>query len=386
LPLQWPAAQAAPAGVVNAGRVVWKSKDIGGINGKAELVQNGLHMSLVHASKLLPGMNVHIRTDVGTSESALFVSVPTYAPPAPIDLAAFFPAAAGVTVDGRFEARVHAMLRNGSLSGEARLEVEQGTLRQAQRHMTLEDISGKLHITDLASLRSAPGQHLKVGRLTIGNIEASDMAVDYQIEPEHTLFIEKAVVAWCQGTVQTAAVRLTPDLRDVAATLHCDRLNLAMLLEQLGAARGSGEGSVNGRIPLRRQNGHLTFENGFLYSTPGRTGTIELQETQFLLEGLPPGSPQHIQLDIATEALKDYSYNWARLSVESRDDRLLLSLELDGKPNQLLPFAYHPQTGRFERVGGQGQAEFKGIGFTLNFNTPLNEILNYKDLMTPGRK
>ncbi|RJQ78096.1 MAG: hypothetical protein C4519_12480 [Desulfobacteraceae bacterium] len=381
LPLQWPVPENGPAGTLNAGAIRWNSKNIGTLKGRVALRPGGLHMDLDHVSKLFTGLNVHIQAAVGTSETTLSLSVPPWAPSVPVDLAQFFPAAAGVTVGGRIEATGLITLSGATILGGGRIHLEQGLVRQSQRQLAIEGIACDLLIDDLTNLRSAAGQRLSVDRLTMGKITANDMAIDFQLEPDRTLFIEKAVLAWCGGTVQTAAVRLKPGLSDVAATLHCDRLNLAMLLEQLGAARGSGEGSVNGGIPLRWQRGRLSFDNGFLYSTPGRTGTIQLQDTQFLLAGLPPGSPQHIQMDIATEALKDYSYNWAVLTLQSQAERLLVSLQLDGKPNRLLPFAYHPQTGRFERIEGQGQAEFKGIGLTLNFNTPLNEILHYKDFI-----
>jgi hypothetical protein len=383
LPLQWPAASDGPEGTVNAAAVVWKSRNIGDIKGKTALKTDGLHMDIDHASQLLPGLNVLVQTDIGVSETTVSVSVPSYAPAAAVDLSRIFPAAAGMIVNGRIQAHARIALRDGSLAGEARMDLEKGAVHQPQRQLAVEGIALKLHIQDLSTLRSGPAQRLSIARMTMGKITAGDLEIDLQIEPDYTLFIEKATLAWCLGTVQAAAVRLKPDLSNIAVTLHCDRLNLAMLLEQLGAARGSGEGSVNGTIPLHWQKGLLSFEKGFLYSTPGQTGSIQLHDTGFLLAGLPPGSPQHIQLDIATEALKDYSYTWAKLTLESQRERLLLSLDLDGKPNRLLPFAYQPQTGRFERIAGEGQAEFKGIGFTLNFNTPLNEILNYKDFMKP---
>jgi hypothetical protein len=155
------------------------------------------------------------------------------------------------------------------------------------------------------------------------------------------------------------------------------------VLEQLGGAEASGDGAVNGRIPVRWQNGRLRFDDGFLYSTPSQAGTIKLRGMDLPLEGLAPGSPQRTQLDIATEALKDYSYEWAKLNLTSQNGDLLLRLELDGRPNRLLPFAYDPQTGSFQRYAGEGQAEFKGIRIDLNFRTPLDRILDYKTLWTP---
>ena len=86
-------------------------------------------------------------------------------------------------------------------------------------------------------------------------------------------------------------------------------------------------------------------------------------------------------MDIATEALKDYTYRWAKLSVQSQKDILLLKLQLDGKPNRLLPFAYDQRLGKFQRTTDKGQAEFKGISIDLNFKSPLNEIIHYKEFL-----
>ena len=201
------------------------------------------------------------------------------------------------------------------------------------------------------------------------------------MEDRRTLFVEKAGLQWCRGRINAAAIRIIPGKEDYDVTLFCDRLNLAMVLEQLGAADAGGEGTVNGRIPVRWVDGRLSFDNGFLYSTPGQPGQIQLKGTGALLAGVPPDSPQHTQLDIATEALKDYTYQWAKLNVQSDKDVLLLKLQLDGKPNRLLPFAYDQQLGRFIRIAGEGQAEFKGINIDLNFKSPLNEIIHYKELL-----
>jgi hypothetical protein len=230
-------------------------------------------------------------------------------------------------------------------------------------------------------MQSAPQQRLRVSRVTLGKLEAKNLKVDFRVEPPGTLFFEKVQIDWCQGKINAAAIRIIPGRDEYESILFCDRLNLSMVLKQLGAAEAQGDGTVNGRIPILWTNGRLSFDNGFLYSSPGQTGAIRLSGTQALLSGLPPDSPQHVQLDIATEALKDYTYKWAKLSVQTEDDTLLLKLQFDGKPNRLLPFAYDGQSGRFKRVAGQGLADFKGLSIDLNLRSPLNDILNYKALL-----
>lgn len=313
--------------------------------------------------------------------ATLEANVPGYHLAEAIDLGRFKPAAAGLMASGQVEAVARAVFDKGRLDGEARFQLKQGRLHQPGRNLLLEGVDMTLQIDQISPIQSAPQQKLQVGRLAFGNLMAQNLIVDYQIEPPGVLFVEKAQVDWSEGKINTAAIRIDPDVDEYDVILFCDRLNLAMVLEQLGAAQADGAGTVNGRIPIHWDHGHLSFDNGFLYSSPGQTGAIQLTGTEVLLSGLPPGTPQHAQLDIATEALKDYTYKWAKLMVQTEDDLLLLKLQFDGKPNRLLPFAYDQQMGQFKRVAGQGQADFKGISIDLNLRSPLNEIMNYKELL-----
>lgn len=386
LPLQWPAADAPSAGELGVAQIVWESKQVGGLKGQIGIRGQSAWTRLQHRSKLFPGLIVHMEAEAGAWGARATVDIPSYETAGTIDLGRIVAGADGYTAAGRVQARVSLETDGAAIRSEGRMEIDQGVIRQSRNQLVVEGIACDLKLVDLMTLRSAPRQQLRVAAMTVGNLSAKALQVDFQLEPETTLFIERADLQWCLGKVQAQALRLKPDLGDLDVTLYCDRLNLAMLLSQLGAARGSGDGEVNGRIPISWHAGHLSFDNGFLYSTPGQTGTIQLEGTEILLDGLPPGSPQRIQLDIATEALRDYSYNWAKLKIDSQQDILLLRLQLDGKPNQLLPFAYDPQSGNFLRIEGKGEAEFKGISIDLNFRTPLQEILHYRELAAPVKK
>ncbi len=383
LPVRYPPGPRPPTGEVRIDQILWRSRNLGSARGKVGLGSSGLWAELRHASKLFPGINVQMRSELDSEGAHLNLAIPATPPAAAMDLGRILPAAEGFRFLGRFEAHAQVRAKGNTIQSKGRIRIDRGALRHEARQLSLEGIACDFRLENLIPLRSEPRQQLHVADLALGKLAARELNVDFQLEPQGTLFIEKAGMQWCQGTMQTQAFRLVPGRDEVEATIYCDRLNLAMLLEQLGAAQGSGEGAVNGRIPLLWKDGMLRFDNGFLYSTPGQTGTIRLSGTETLLKGLAPGSPQHTQLDIASEALKDYSYNWAKVDLRSEEDLLLVSLKLDGKPNRLLPFAYDPQSGAFKRFSGQGQAEFQGINIDLNFKTPLREILHYRQLMAP---
>ncbi len=381
LPLQWPPAPKSDPGRLNLGGIQLRGHGLGGLAGTLRQEGRALRMNLTHRSKLFQGLVVLINGLLEADGLHAEVRLPAYQPGQAVDLGRFAPALAGLRADGRIEARGVVDAAGGRTRGKAYLKIDQGSLTQDERLLKLDGIGMALQIDDLETLKSAPRQRLRVANLQLGELRAANLQVDFQLEDRKTLFLEKTGLQWCQGRINAGAIRIIQGKDDYDVTLFCDRLNLAMVLEQLGAAEAGGQGSVNGRIPLRWVDGRLSFDNGFLYSTPGQTGLIQLKGTEALVAGLPPGSPQQTQLDIATEALKDYTYQWAKLSVRSEKDILLLKLQLDGKPNKLLPFAYNQQLGRFERVAGKGQAEFKGISIDLNFKSPLNEIIHYREFL-----
>jgi hypothetical protein len=383
LPLAWPAASAMEPGRLAAAAIRWKGHSMGGLGGILGQTAAGLEMDLRHTSALIPGMNAMVKGRLGPAGGGIELHLPPHEMASDLDLGRLVPAAAGILGRARISAYAELSLGGHGPKGFGRLKVSGGRIHQEAHNLLLEEIDLAVRWDDLFKFKSAPQQRLQVARLALGELKAQQLAVDFQIESPQTLFIEKAGLMWCQGQINTSALRIDSTQADYDLVLYCDRLNLADLLEQLGAAQASGQGSVNGRIPIRFQNDRLSFDNGFLYSTPGQSGTIRLSGTGALVKGLPPGSPQHTQLEIATEALKDYSYQWAKLQLKSEAEILLLKLQLDGKPNRLLPFAYNQALGRFERVAGAGQAEFKGISIDLNFRSPLNEIIRYKNLLNP---
>jgi|GEM_PF-1556275 len=379
LPLKWPST-AAEAGRIDIEAMQWANHRLGGIKGTLQQHPQGLDMVLRHTSKLFPGLNVFINGTLKTDGAQITAEVPNHRLAREIDLGRFNPSAAGLLASGELKASGTLHLDRAGAQAAARFTLNKGRLRQETQKLLLDGIAMEVQFDDILNAKSAPRQRLHVDRLALGNLAAEQLGVDFQIENRQTLFIEKAGINWCQGKIYTAALRIIPDKDDYDVTLYCDRLNLAMVLEQLGAAQADGEGTVNGRIPIRWTSGHLSFDNGFLYSSPGQTGAIQITGTETMLAGLAPGTPQHTQLDIATEALKDYTYKWAKLNVQSEDNMLLLKLQFDGKPNRLLPFAYDQSLGQFKRIEGKGQADFQGIAIDLNLRSPINDLINYKEL------
>jgi hypothetical protein len=248
--------------------------------------------------------------------------------------------------------------------------------------LALEGIRMSLNFPELPKIRSAPGQQIDFASISLGDFVLQKGRIEFQIESIRSVLIEKMHFLWCGGNVETQSIRLVPDTDDYHITFYCDRLNLAQVLEQFGAASAEGQGSVNGRIPLQYSKGQIHFDDGFLFSTPGEGGKIHLTGTDILTAGIPPGTPQYVQMELAKEALKDYDYSWAKLNITSQGEELLLQMQMDGKPANTLPFVYSKDIGGFMKVEANAKgSKFQGIRLDVNFRLPLNKLMQYKGLI-----
>jgi hypothetical protein len=387
LPLQWPAMNHAQSGGFSIGRLQFQNLNLGSIRGKIRQTSQGIAFQGRHLSRLVPKLIVKFGGDsriFGTQNPATNVKFQLAPERAAIDVDVqkLFAGTVGVFLSGNLSMDGNLVIENSTLQGSFNSKFSEGVLRIPDQKVSIEGISMAISMPDLPNFRSAPQQQIFIDKVAAGGIEFSNTKMDFQIESLRSLFIEKAHFKWSEGNVDFYALRLSPEIEDYRLILYCDRLNMAKVLEQFGAATAVGEGKVSGRIPVRYHNKRISFDDGFLFSTPGETGKIRLTDTDILTAGFAPGTPQYVQIELAREALKDYDVSWAKLNINSEGEDLLLRMQLDGKPAKILPFVYKKDLGGFAKIEAEGKgSKFQGIRLDVNFRLPLNEMLQYRDLI-----
>jgi len=388
LPLSWPPPEkTGTAGEVSIASARFQKWTLSKITGTLRQTDSGVSVTGRHADAVIPDLAVDYHAAsrlVGRGAPSVTVRVtadrPETAPP--IDLGAVLPGGRGMVLGGRLEASADLQLDAGGVNGTSAFRLTDGLLQASKEKFEVSGIQLRLEMPGLPALRSAPGQQLRFASANLGDIQLKEGIILFQIEPAPALLLEKGQFDWVEGRVDMHSTRISLDREDYGLTLFCDRLNLARLLEQFGAADAEGTGTVSGKIPIRYRDGQWTVADGFLFSSPGAGGQIRLQGTEFLTAGIPADSPQYMQMEIAREALKDYDYSWAKLTVTTEGEDMLLKLQLDGKPATTLPFVFHKEIGKFARVAGQSQGStFQGIRLDVNFRLPLNKILQYKSII-----
>jgi len=387
LPIRWPAAGKLQKGSFSVGRLRYKNMNVGKVRGTMQQTEQGFDFKGEHINNLIPKLILEFQGAAKLFQTQIpqaqiqFQNVPSAAD-IQVDLEKFLPQAAGVSVKGQLSLKGNLFFSTPGMSGSLESRIDNGSVVVPEKKISIAGIQLAFSIPDLPHIRSAPQQQLLFEKAAVGGIVVSNGHMEFQIESVNSLFIEKAQFKWSEGNVDTYAVRISPGIEDYRLILYCDRLNLASVLEQFGAATAAGEGTVNGRIPLQYSNGKLSFDDGFLFSTPGEAGKIRLKDTEILTAGIPPGTPQYLQMELAREALKDYDVSWAKLNITSEGEDVLLRMQLDGKPANLLPFVYKKELGGFAKIEAKGKgSKFQGIRLNINFRLPLNKMLQYKEII-----
>jgi hypothetical protein len=387
IPLRFPAEKSGKKGRVSIARVRYQKLNLGVINAEVQQTANGLSFSGGLKNHLIPELSTKFLGESKLADPKDFETTAQfelfYPQTGPeIDLGKFLPAAAGFTFKGKLLEKGDVVIGKEGLRATVQSSLNNASLRHRQNKITVEGIQMALFIPDLIKMRSAPGQKLEFARASMGDITIKNGEIDFQIESPRSVLVEKSHFNWCDGKVDAPAIRLTSGRQDYSLILYCDRLNLAKVLEQFGAASVEAQGELNGKIPIRYRQGQLSFQDGFLFTTPGETGKIRMTDTEILTAGIPEGTPQYVQMELARKALEDYDYAWAKLNLTTEGDDLLLNMQLDGKPAKSLPFVYRKDMGGFAKVeaGVQGST-FQGIRLDVNFRLPLNKIMQYKELI-----
>lgn len=266
---------------------------------------------------------------------------------------------------------------NHNLKSSMRVALNDGKFFLPDNDLTGDGISSIIEFNDLLSFQTVPGQVLTINSIEKNRIKINDVKMRFSMEQRKSFLVENIKFRWCNGLVSTESIRFPQKNDEYSITLYCDRLELTQLLKQMGVFDAEGMGTLNGRIPVVYTNGNISFDNGFLFSTPGTGGTIMIENSDRITTGIPMDSPQFSQLDLAQEALKDFKYKWAKLKFHTQDDTLFVNMELDGEPSKILPFEYSKEFGGFIRMDASSPgSHFQGIKLDVNLKLPFNEVIN----------
>ena len=276
-----------------------------------------------------------------------------------------------IDFEARLEASGEIRLNGSEFSGRAQTAISDGTVQLRDKEINLQGIDCGVEFPELPRLISHPGQRCTISRAEISSLSFGDAAFIFRLEDPPALFIEKSVLKWCGGTLDSGSLRHAIGAPEIDTVFFGSQINLGQLLEQFGFKISEGEGSLNGKLPVRINRETIEFDGGFLFSTPGTGGIVRFTDTDLLRQGIG-GVSEAGSINYALQALEDFSYNWTKLSFNTSGDELLLALELDGKPRTALPFKLNKNGMIVQSTKGAGLQY--PIRLDVNVRLPLGEL------------
>ena len=264
------------------------------------------------------------------------------------------------------------------LKTQMQANISDSSISLPELDLTAKGINTRIDFNDFLVPKSVPGQTLAIQSIDIKKIRISEAKIQFSLEDAKSFLIENIRFKWCNGLISTESLRFPQEKDEYHLTLFCDRLELTELLKQMGVFHAEGNGTLSGRIPIVYADGKIAFNNGFLFSTPGSRGKVVIENTDRIIAGIPMDSPEFSQLDVAREALKNFNYEWAKVTLNTQGDTLTVNMELDGKPAGLLPFEYKKEFGGFVRVDASSPgSNFQGIKLDVNLKLPFNDVMKF---------
>lgn len=369
-------------GTLTAGSIQLDRSKIGSVSSTIQLRGRDFLLAGTCRSPLAPKAQLNFRGTFepksGTTPEMLFeFNLPTYTPDKPLRLGDYVPSLGDAAANASLSLGGAVRLENGKLTTGLQVMLRNGSFQMPDSNLELSGLSLDLRFDDLFKLTTPPAQRLKIAKIRAGKINITDLEVHFEIESTSQVTIENAGFHWCGGELYMRPLRLRTNQQVWNTTFYCENINLATMLLELGIAPAGtvGDGTVFGKLPVRfdRKRG-IFFDRSYLYSRPGTESHIAVSEPDKLLAGGGAVLKQ-TQLEFASEALRDFNYNWVKFHLQTEADQLVISLQFDGQPVGPLPFGYDEESGELRR-DPTVKAHFQGIQLNINTRVPLNLLLN----------
>ena len=226
--------------------------------------------------------------------------------------------------------------------------------------------SGLADHIDIATLRPR-AKSIAADGFSLSDFRASVRVTDKAI------LITEATAGFCGGQVNLYSLFLDPKNLNTGFTLFLDDVNAGEVLTHLKGFCGEASGRLHGKIRLFVREGGkaIRLSDAFLYSTPGETGKLKLQDPTPLTDNLALAGFDEAARNNVADALTDLDYSVLRLNLKRGNGRTAtLSTTVRG-------------------TATRGDLSVP-VDITLNFNGELEQLVNtglgYSNLLKGKQK
>jgi hypothetical protein len=188
----------------------------------------------------------------------------------------------------------------------------------------LEQVNGVVRLDRLWPPTTPPGQQLAIGLLDLG-LPLTAGITTFQLTDGPRLEVEQLEWRFAGGTARAEPFSLGSQLEGLNVTLRAEQLDLGQLLALTRMDGLSGDGSLDGVLPLRLSEGAAIVAGGELAAT-GR-GVL-----RYAAGAAPPALQAGGEgVDLLLQALENFHYEALRITLDGRTDAAMdIRLHLGG--------------------------------------------------------
>jgi len=369
--------------LLRASKLEFAGVDYGNFAISGNLGSEGAHMN---GSYFFPAagfeLPIELRASLGVEKSfSLSASNKDFMHLNKFDLGTTAKALEGYSFEGDIKVDYLFSIKDGVVSSSFEKKFREASISNPDMGLYLDGVEAVFNSKELNFSRSQPSQRFFARKASFGKSKLSDLELIYALEGPKTFFIERLSAGWCEGKLYLFATRIEPAEKK-KFTVYFDRILLSSLLNEFGICEADGEGRMNGRIPISFDGNKIDFDDAFFYSSPGVGGNIKVRKAGSFTSGIPTEGAQFSSIDLTLEALKDFNYDWSKISIDSEGEDIIAKIEFLGRPSGPLPFNFDRRIGAFSRVeAGSRGSLFQQIKLDLNCRFPFNDIMSYINVL-----
>ncbi len=292
------------------------------------------------------------------------------------DVGQFVPDFAGAKADGFLMAGGAMSYENGKMATGGHIFLQDGSFDMPEKSLSCKGILLDLRVTDWFTLNTPSSQKLAIKSIESQKIKISNVEINFSLDSKELMLLESLGFNWCGGLVYMRPMRLRSNQEKFSTVLYCENIELAQMLNEIGLVDAVGSGSIYGKIPVEFNKDGIFFEKSYLYSKPGAENNIRMEDPTAVVGAVAAQS----QLEFASEALKNFNYNWVKITLDSSGEDMLMSFQFDGQPAGPLPFVFDENSGQLVR-NDFAKANFQGIQLNINTKIQLNRILKFNQFI-----
>ena len=219
-------------------------------------------------------------------------------------------------------------------------------------------VNGDIAFESLWPVATDGAQRMTVDGVDFGALQLEAGEIVFDMPGDDTLLVERAVFPWFGGEIGVREARATFTGGEATAPLRVEDVDLKQVLDYVDVEGLTGEGTLNGLLPLIVEEGRASFVDGRLTAEgPGRISYVG----QAGAAAAEAGG----EADIAFDLLRDLRYERLSVSIDGPlDGRLDFQISFEG-------------TGAVTLNRASGRVPVK---YNINLDAALLELLNQANL------